>query len=264
MEQIQNEMRENQGSKLSMAKMRALERQSKMPQNEMNTELEPTTRSRGGGQAGLARVIGAGKKSKKREESPCSVDSGDGGASHMGQMMREHLTKLHGCGYANKFFTGTSKGGGAPRGLPPSGRQVSHARMSPAVQPGVALGGQNVPPQGIAPMAYGSAPQAPASFQRNSVSLGSQGMLPLPSAQTGNGKMSLKLTEVRSPKPPMVKGGAVLLNKQGVYPGVGVGGAEPKINNRSARGLAVSKCMKGMGLTLGQASKYVKEHPDEF
>jgi len=253
MEQIQNEMRENQGSKLSMAKMRALERQSKMPQNEMNTELEPTTRSRGGGQAGLARVIGAGKK--KREESPCSVDSGEGGASHMGQMMREHLTKLHGCGYANKFFTG----GGAPRGLPPSGRQVSHALMSQATQPGQALGGQNVPPQGIAPMAYGSAPQAPSTFQRNSVSLGSQGMLPLPSAQTGNGKMSLKLTEVKSPKLPMVKGGAVLLNKQGVK-----GGAEPKINNRSARGLAVSKCMKGMGLTLGQASKYVKEHPEEF
>ena len=53
----------------------------------------------------------------------------------------------------------------------PSGIQVSHAMMSPAQAglAGQALGGQDVPPGGVAPVAYGNAPQAPSSFKRNTV-----------------------------------------------------------------------------------------------
>lgn len=260
MEQIQEELRNNQGKLLVKAKARALEKQAKMPQNMLSTELEPS-RKRGGGAAGLARVVGSGKK--KREASPESVSSmssGEGGARHMGRMMYEHLAKLHGDKYAKKFM-----GGAAPRNLAPSGIQVSHASMTPAKMglPGQALGGQDVPTGGLAPLAYGSAPQAPATFQRNSVSLGSKGLLP--SAAVGNGRKR-KAHDAPSVHSTMneMEGGVVLGRPgHGVYKGVAstvapapamAGGA------RAKRGAAVSKLMKEKGMTLGEASKYVKEH----
>jgi hypothetical protein len=254
MEQIQNEMRDNQGKLLVKAKVRALEKQSKMPQNMMSTGLEPSTRKRGGGMAGLARVVGRGKRAKSVD----SMSSGEGGAKHMGRMMYDHLAKLHGEGYAKKFM-----GGSAPRNLPPSGIQVSHASMTPAQMglPGQALGGQDVPPGGQAPMAYGSAPQAPASFQRNSVGIGSHGLLP--SAQTGNGRKRTahKAPSVHSTMNEM-EGGAVLGRPgHGVYKGVAQTVAQPMAGGaRAKRGQAISKCMKEKGMTLGQASKYIKEN----
>jgi hypothetical protein len=261
MEQIQNEMRDNQGKLLTKAKIRALERQAKMPQNLLSTELEPSTK-RGGGMAGLARVVGKGKK---RAESVDSMSSGEGGARHMGRMMFEHLSKLHGDKYAKKFM-----GGAAPRGLAPSGIEVSHALMSPAAMglPGQALGGQDVPPGGMAPRAYGSAPQAPATFQRNTVALGSKGLLP--SAQVGNGRKGTahKAPSVHSTMNEMEGGVVVGGPKRGVYKGVAQTVAAPMAGGashmeggkRAARGAAISKLMKEKGMTLGQASKHIKEH----
>lgn len=259
MEQIQEELRNNQGKLLVKAKARALEKQAKMPQNMLSTELEPT-KKRGGGAAGLARVVGSGKKGKRAEspESVSSMSSGEGGARHMGRMMYEHLSKLHGDKYAKKFM-----GGAAPRGLPPSGIQVSHASMTPAKLglPGQALGGQDVPPGGVAPMAYGSAPQAPANFQRNTVALGSKGLLP--SAAVGNGRKRVahKAPSVHSTMNEM-EGGVVLGRPgHGVYKGVQATVAAPMAGGaRAARGAAISKLMKEKGMTLGQASKHIKEN----
>jgi hypothetical protein len=223
----------------------------------LSTELEPSTRKRGGGMAGLARVVGRGKRGKS-VESVDSMSSGEGGARHMGKMMYEHLAKLHGGKYADKFM-----GGAAPRGLAPSGVQVSHAYMTPAKMglPGSGLGGQDVPPGGQAPMAYGSAPQAPANFQRNSVGIGSQGLLP--SAQTGNGRKRTahKAPSVHSTMNEM-EGGAVLGRPgHGVYKGLSQAVAQPMAGGaRAKRGQAISKCMKEKGMTLGEASKYIKEH----
>lgn len=261
MEQIQNELRDNQGKLLTKAKIRALERQAKMPQNMLSTELEPSTK-RGGGMAGLARVVGSGKKGKRAcsPESVSSMSSGEGGARHMGRMMFEHLSKLHGDKYAKKFM-----GGAAPRGMAPSGIEVSHASMTPAQMglPGQALGGQDVPPGGMAPRAYGSAPQAPATFQRNTVALGSKGLLP--SAQVGNGRKGTahKAPSVHSTMNEM-EGGVVLGGpNRGVYKGVAIAQAAPAPmagGARAARGAAISKLMKEKGMTLGQASKHIKEH----
>lgn len=262
MEQIQDEMRMNQGKKNAMANLRAVERQRKMPQNLMSTELEPTSKMSGGA-AGLARVVGAGRKrgDAKRAESVDSMSSGEGGARHMGRMMYEHLAKMHGEGYANKFM---GVGGAAPRNLPPMGVEVVHARMTPARVglPGSGLGGQDVPPGGLAPVAYGSAPQAPVQFQRNSVDVGSQGLLP--SAQVGSGRRKAAkapasvhhtLNEVEE------KGGKAARNVRGVYDSVAPAAATAvKGGARAMRGAAISKLMKEKGMSLPEASKYLKEH----
>jgi hypothetical protein len=60
------------------------------------------------------------------------------------------------------------------RGKGYAGNQVEHARMDPTSvsPPGAGTGGQDVPPGGLAPVAYGNVPQAPASFQRNTVGMG--------------------------------------------------------------------------------------------
>ena len=246
MEQIQNEMRDNQGKLLIKAKVRALEKQSKMPQHMMSTELEPSTRKRGGGSAGLARVIGRGKRAKS-VESVSSMDSGEGGAKHLGRMMYDHLSKLHGGKYADKFM-----GSGAPRNLAPSGLEVSHAYMTPARMglPGSGLGGQDVPPGGQAPMAYGSAPQAPASFQRNSVGIGSQGLLP--SAQTGNGRKGTahKAPSVHSTMNAIEGGVVVGRPGHGVYKGVAQTVAQPMAGGApGAPGMAGG--IPGAGMAAG-------------
>lgn len=264
MEQIQDEMRMNQGKKGALAGMRAIEKQRKMPQNLMSTELEHSSRRmKGGNAAGLARVVGSGRKrgGGKREpssDSSSSDSSMEGGAKHMGRMMFAHLAKTHGEGYARKFMAG----GAAPRGpMPPAGVEVLHARMSPAQVglPGSGLGGQDVPPGGMAPMAYGTAPQAPPSFARNSISLGAPGLLP--SAQVGSGKHR-KHHHAPSVHHEMdMEGGKAARNVRGVYDG-----PEPAVATvvkggaRAARGAAISRLMKEKGMTLPEASKYLKEH----
>lgn len=270
MEQIQDEMKMNQGKKNAMRNMRAIERQRKMPQNLESTELEHSEhRMKGsGGAAGLARVIGSGKKRGGARSPSCSSDSSmEGGAKHMGRMMFEHLKKMHGEGYATKFMSG----GSAPRNLPPMGVEVQHARMTPARVglPGSGLGGQDVPPGGMSPMAYGTAPQAPPTFQRNSVDVGSSGLLP--SAQVGSGRKGKKHStqsvhhtlneELEGGK----AGGKAARNVRGVYDGVepatAITNTVVKGGARAARGAAISKLMREKKMSLPEASKYLKEHP---
>lgn len=260
MQQIQEDMRQNQGKKNALANMRAAERQRRMPQNLQSTELEPTPTGRGGGAAGLARVVGAGRKRgggmrAPSTDSETSMSSGEGGARHMGRLMHEHLTKMHGKGYADKFM-----GSAAPRNLRPMGVQVEHASMMPARVglPGSGLGGQDVPPGGMAPQAYGNAPQAPVSFQRNSVDVGSMGLLPLPSAQVGSGRRKMKAApaSVHTRMADEYEGGKASRTREGVYDNTDPvrGGA------RAMRGAAISKLMREKGMTLPEASRYLKEH----
>lgn len=226
----------------------------------------------------IAGMFGLGKGKKKSaakaEMSGSDSDSDEGkmtgGASHQGKMLGEHLMKLHGGGFFDDFakgfmsvikpaaaiasmFPGTVgtvgrvASGILGNGAPPRGRgrprkmcggnaphsstanAIGHAMLGSidGLKPGGGLGGQDVPPNGIAPVGYGNPPQAPASFKRNTVGMGrprktlgadGHGMAPAP-------KMS----------------------------GAGSGA-------RSARGQMISKIMRERGLTLGQASKYLKEH----
>lgn len=215
------------------------------------------------------------------EMSDSDSDSGkmSGGARHQGKMLGDHLVKLHGEGFFDDFakgfmsvikpFAGVAsmlpgtigtvgrvasglmgngkleithhesampkRGRGRPRkmcgGNAPhasTANAIGHARMSSVYDslPGAGLGGSDVPPNGIAPVAYGNAPQAPASFKRNTVGMGR------PRKALGADGHGM------APAPKMVGSGA-----------------------RSARGQLISKLMReNKGMTLGQASKHIKEN----
>lgn len=284
MEQKLHDIRQARVKGKALSDSRAMELQMQSPQTyDRNTFEETTPQGRGGsmcggGDAGLRRVVGTGKprgRPKKMVGGAVSLndqmgsDAGMcGGAKEMGKALAKQLKDLHGKEYADKFHSGLMdelsgsampdmmemmdkkskkvRGGAGPMSAPPMGRQVLHARMSPAEQglPGQALGGQDVPPGGLAPIAYGNTPQAPASFQRNTIGMGR----PAGAGMYGEGM-------VCSTK---ANGGAkALLGRPGH--GTQQGGAMCGGGARSARGQAIAKLMREKGMTLGQASKHLKE-----
>lgn len=215
MEQQAEEMQQNQSTKQGKLALRAMEKQRKMPQLMETRGVEETSPAAvGGGKAGLRRVVGGRKKKVEMECSDSDSDM-EGGAKHMGRMMYEHLSKLHGDKYAKRFM----KGGFGVTSAPPQGQEISHASMDRVHLPGAPATGATLPKGAIAPNAYGGAPQAPASFKRNAVDLGAPGLLP--SAMAGTGK--------------------------------------PKRSNK--RGQMISHLMKTKGMSLPEASRWLKEHP---
>jgi hypothetical protein len=193
----------------------------------------------GANEAGLQRVIGSGKKKRggyvpgsnrinnaagggKGEESDSSDEELEGGRKYMGKMLAKHLMDMHGGRYFKKFLKGMG------------GIEVSHAMQSPAMegQAGAALGGQNVPPGGVAAVAYGSPPQAPASFKRNTVGMGAAGAGNLIIKHEGAGHAMAPACDM-------------------------AGGAKPKRTN--ARGQMVAKLMREHGVSLAEASRMLKQ-----
>jgi len=297
MEEVQNTMRATQGRKLALRDARALERFAKHPQLADSNFIVPMDPDHGigedgapiplsqlkgsgmsGGEAGLQRIIGKGKGKKMMMEG-ASNGMMEGGAMHEGKMFGKQMKDTHGKDSSAKFLEsavgkdlmmkmGTMKGGAfskefrkgfmeamkdedealsysAKRGKGKDmmygetpggdGLEVSHARMmsSRFGNRGAALSGQDVPVGGLAPVAYGNAPQAPASFQRNSVGMGRA------AAMKGMGKLEIE-----------VKHGDEMME----------GGAMKKKRQPSARNIAISKLMRGKGMTLAEASRYIKEH----
>ncbi len=284
----------------ALGKMRAMELQMEHPQTMDDTQLETTTEMRGsgsygGGEAGMKRIIGGAKRRGRPKKAEMMAGASDGimeggammsGGAKMGKELGDQMLRLHGEGFFSDFLSGLKsvlkpvasvasfipgpiglagniasavmgngkcgmkkmKGGASDNiTAPPSGRQVSHAMMSPAEMglAGQALGGQDVPPGGVAPVAYGNAPQAPASFARNAVG---EGMLGGPGR--GIRKGGAKKAMLGLPGHGVMKGSARPAGA-GVASGAG---------KRSARGQAIAKLMKEKGMTLPQASKYLKEH----
>jgi len=262
MEEIQNEMRANSGKKFALARARAGEKAAKHPQLMDNNQLEPTDEkgmpSGGANDAGLRRLIGRKKGGAKKApelmvkemDSEASSGEEEGGARHQGRMLAEHLAKLHGGGYAKRFLRGMTRHGGAKAIDQPMGREVVHAVADMA----------QVPPGGRPALAYGSAPQAPASFARNTVGMG----MPEPSVKAA--KMRAKGAGVLRIEHGGMKGGSngrmigagvetTSTNLPSAQIGNGMSGGK-----RAARGAAISKLMKEHGMTLGEASRHLKEH----
>lgn len=293
MEQIQNQNRVASAKRGMLAEARALELEAKHPQISMynpdpdRTEPMPIVGS--GNEAGLRRVIGRGRKSKKmmaRSPSPApstpepEMEEMSGGAKH-GMALAHHMKEQYGAGFLDDFAKGfmsvirpvakvasfipgpigavargvsALSGGAGKQPGTPTGLQVAHARMDSyrVGEPGSALGGQDVPPGGEAPIAYGNVPQAPASFARNSVGMGragggtTKGMMRKTARRAYEGMGNLHITHMGEGR----AGG-------GSAGGGRAGGAKRK---PSARGMMVSKLMKEKGMTLPEASRYLKEH----
>lgn len=250
MEEVQNEMRANRGKKEVMRDMRAMEKMARHNQLERHSnQLVPQAPNGmppsgsnlrklnglgSGGEAGLARVIGKGRRRKAAAAEPESESSDgemEGGRKYMGKMLAKHLEETHGGRYMRKFMKGMGMSGGG-------GIEVEHAMMSPAPPVRGGRGGQNVPPGGVAPRAYGSAPQAPVSFERNSVGMGMTC-----SSNAGSGKLQITHDD------DMAGAGKLSITH---------GEGKPKRTN--ARGQMISKLMKEKGMTLPEASRYLKEH----
>jgi hypothetical protein len=100
-------------------------------------------------------------------------DEETGGARLAGRMLKEHIEKLHGGRYAQRFMRGAGAEIGAVLGRP-NGREVAHAVMTGPVA-GRARGGENLVPGAVAPVALGNPPQAPASFKRNTIEMARAG-----------------------------------------------------------------------------------------
>ncbi len=352
MEEVLNTMRATQSKKNALGKARAMELQMEHPQTMDSNILEPTTddiiHGKGGGEAGMRRIVGNGKRGRPRKMAGASNGVMEGGAmsnaKEMGAKIAEQLTSLHGKDFADQFHMGVmdklkggaemrggfwgalaslalplignlfgsgqmtkqahdelmklfdekkggmallgrpghgtfqggakKRGGAGPISAPPSGLEVSHAFMSPAQQglAGQALGGQDVPPGGMIPVAYGNVPQAPASFQRNTVGMGrpagaGKKKMACGGAVTQKSREDEKLgMEVKGLKDKVAM--VVARKKGGVSSGAGAccntctgGVASGAGKKSSARGQMISKIMKSKGMTLGQASKYLKENP---
>ncbi len=272
MEETQNANRRAASGRRMLAQARALELEAKHPQLSMfDNQPEPTIPMSGGAmnEAGLRRVVGGRRKSKKAMmmgEGELNITHGGGKleithsgsdseteACREGKMLADHLGKLHGSGFLDDFakgfmsvirplasvasfipgpigmagrvVSGLAGGGRSGGAMCGAGQQVGHSGMSGAKQglPGSGTGGQDVPPGGVAPVAYGSPPQAPASFARNTAGMGR------PRA-VGMGRA----------------GGAMPMEKAA--------------KRSSQRGQMISKLMKEHGMTLGQASKHLKEN----
>jgi hypothetical protein len=395
MEQIQNDLRANQGKKMSLANRRAMELEAKHPQlSEFDNQPEPTENMRGsGGDAGLARVVGSGKRGRKgkkmeggfflpllaglagsllgRGEGGEAEPEMSGGAKMQGRMLAEHLQKLHGEGFLSDFWdgfksvikpvaniasvlpipgvntagriasavlgngkagaggmvmkgrpqdqayykepvkygrpqdqmvkgeglfspmahsalrgrmagSGRAGAGKAGAGMCGGGNQIAHADTegNRATLAGQAMGGQDLPPNSVAPRTYGNVPQAPASFARNSVGMGRAGAGRAGAGRAGAGKAGAGKAGAGKAGAGMagasngtMEGEGFLGDLLGGIPiigniarGIGLGKGEKAkkpskaTGARSARGAMVSKLMKEQGMSLGEASRYIKEH----
>ena len=248
MEEVLNMKRAAAGKRFALAAERAADLSAKHPQLGDSTELEPQDphgMPHGGNKentAGLKRVIGRGR-GKRAAAAAAAAPAEDPAA--LGAMLADHLRKTRGGAFMRGFQSGMAcarsrssspegppapaprvRGGARPaasgkRISDPAGIEVSHAVPEAG------------PPNSVPAQAYGSPPQAPAAFKRNTV---------------GMGKPSKAAAAARLKEP--MNGGAMLP----------VGSGSPAADKRRARGAMVSKLMKQHGMTLGEASRHIKEH----
>lgn len=235
MQQI-SEIRQANFHKLNqMSDARALERLAKHPQTASPSPgpaVAIAKRVSGGGDAGLARLVGNGKKKMPKEEEMDSDDEMEmleGGARHQGKALLRHLSALHGAGYAKEFMEGMMDRDEVeekPKRKVRGGAGMFAVSEAPKSVPGLPASGATVAPGAMAPTAAGAVPFAPASFKRNTV---------------GMGKSKVGSTAVVHSMPAEV--------------------AAIKGGKRTERGQKIAKLMKEHKMSLAEASRYLKEHP---
>ena len=284
-----------------LAQARALELQAQHPQlsvfeNGVEDRSPEALHGSGGGDAGLARVVGKGRKPKAVKgasngkmndaDSCSSSDSNNemrGGAHTQGKMLGEHLMKLHGAGFFDDFLSGLKSvakplanvaaflpgplgmvgkvasvlGGKKPRGRPRKdasfqmsggNNQIVHATYDSP--PGSAIGGQDVPPGGVAPRVYGNVPQAPASFERNTVGMGK-----LTITHGGRAKKAQSTEQGAGFISDL--GIPLISNVAGMF---GLGKEKKPKRPPTAYQTAMGKLMREKKMKMAEAAAYLKKH----
>jgi hypothetical protein len=245
MQQISETRQANYAKLGKLNEERAMQRLAKHPQTALPSpgpSVEIAARKvRGGGMAGLSRVIGAGKKEKHMVEDMDADDMMEleGGARHQGKALMKHLAAMHGGAYSKEFLEGMMddkidehvdelhkpKRAKKVRG----GAGMFAASAAPENAPSamrVPASGATIAPGAEAPKSAGAPAFAPASFKRNTVGMGKPAM-------KGGAKAHLMPTEMAA-----VKGG-----------------------RRAERGQMIAQLMREHKMSLGEASRYLKENP---
>jgi len=224
-------LRVAQAKKKDLADARAMEKLAKKPQLAVFDNQPESLLKGSGGEEGMRRVIGAGKRRKaapKKEdieiselvEEASSSDEEEADAKEEGRKFARHLMEVQGPEFLRKFHEGVMEFCEGHSGLE---------------------GGRVVPPGGVAAKTYGNVPQAPASFQRNGVMLdvAADQSAPAPKRR-GRGKAMPGAVPLPLAEPPSVP----IMNGAGA--------------SRSERAKMVSFLMKQKGMSLGEASKHIK------
>jgi len=223
MEEVQNRLRVAQSGRKRMADARAMEKLSQRPQLSVyDNEPEPKEAMEG---AGMERLVGSGKKRGKKAAAAAPAGHS---AEAEGVAFARHLKKLKGKEFFDAFHKGLMSGGAMEmecEEMSSSDEEMEGGRMPAA---------PIVPPGGVRARTEGNPPQAPKSFQRNSVALDRAARYEdeVPPAE-GVGSGNLHITHE--------------------------GAGKPKSAKRSARGQMIARLMKEEGLTLPQASKRLKD-----
>jgi hypothetical protein len=222
-----------------LAQRRALEYAAQKPQLLVfDNEPKPIegAGAHEGGEKGLSRLVGR----RKRSSSPKSPKKMMGAGffddiGMVGDLMSQSFKRMFGGAGCDSDDESKMYGSGRKmpkvKGAGGGVQQLAHARMSSGGLPGAARSGSDVPPGGVAPVAYGNPPQAPKSFARNDVML-----------------------DRASRGAPLSGSGAA---------GAGAGLAGGAASKRSERGRKIAMIMREKGMTLGQASAYLKKHGSE-
>lgn len=254
MEETQTALRASQPLLLEMRDARAMEKLSRHPQLMGPNQLKATVEKPavGGGEAGLKRVVGRGrgrppmtKVPNRPAESVELRDDADDIREHaeeQGKRLASELHQIRGGAYMKHFMKG-----------------MGYARSrssSPGSAPNTLHGGIGVLPD-IEP-GYGNPPQAPASFERNTVGMGKAQKKMMKEAkemaEEPKAMRKVKLVKQLEAIKARRMGDMARDVEQAKVEGSG------KVDKRKMRGSAISRLMKEKGMTLGEASKYVKEH----
>ena len=265
-----------------------------------------------------SRMFGAGKSDRAVVEELMAAHEKDGKleggflGALLGAVAPALLGKLFGNGMAG---SGCCDGSMVGTGAPVEPAVLKKARAKKAITGGAGMyaetaqrqnapamarvpaSGATVAPGAVAPVAEMGAPEAPASFKRNTVGMGRKkathtmpdgtvmpgakhgGMEPPPMApESGKQAQPKALPKPKGVRPLQEIAAAIsgdrtktppkqvkplLSPTTPVIPPPPKRATKPKTGGaRSVRGQKIAALMKGKGMTLGQASRYLKENPD--
>lgn len=258
---------------------RAMEIQMQHPQTMAESPgpaNEIAKKVKGGISARLAKVAGKkggtnGRMNRKQVEDLMAAHEKDGKLD--GGAFLHSLMKTMGADELKRMYGSDEEGSGKPMDAVAmvKGRKkkamVGGAGMYADTAPRqnapraahVPASGATVAPGAVAPISSGSAPYAPANFERNTVGMGMCG------GRKKRGGMQAP-TEEAAPRPttPPKQIKKNELPEVIAPPALKMKGKKPTVKGgaRSVRGQKIAKLMKGMGMSLGEASKYLKENPD--
>jgi hypothetical protein len=265
-----------QRKNMEMAQNRAMDMMEQHPHRyEQNPQLidgiEDLKELRGSGMndAGLARVVGKGRTNKRNMECDTMEGSGDmeggermleGGAMEQGKQFGKHLMDIHGGNFLNLFGLGLQHSMAPAKSAKSVKMSGSGSGIATTTQPrqtvrGIKVSGSTVPRGAVAPLAMGNAPQAPESFERNTVGMGK---LSITHEAHEGGRMYHGGEEHKGGVVKAFKAIHQHLKKKREAKSAPVVNGSGKMT-RAERGRRVGELMREHGCSLGEASKMLKE-----